>query len=79
MANNRLFLHCDRCGADLCLAKHMGEGWYTPSDDMQRQLDDWFDEHTLCTERMGFGKSDVGPCDAGTFAARLSLRREHPE
>ena len=46
MANQRLFLKCDHCGATYFLAKRMASGYYhSVSDTWADRLNEWFDEH----------------------------------
>ena len=32
MANNRIYIRCKECGATLCLAKSLGNSYYTQCD-----------------------------------------------
>lgn len=46
MANNRMYLRCRGCGAELMLGKTMGHGWYTPVGGVES--DEFFDKHEHC-------------------------------
>lgn len=51
MANDRLFLHCPRCGKQFQLAKRMADHWYTGNNwDGLAPLNDFFEKHLFCGE-----------------------------
>lgn len=51
MANDRMYLRCNRCGSHLYLAKRMGNGWYTNREDKPdaptflEEFKHWLDLH----------------------------------
>jgi hypothetical protein len=53
MANDRMFLHCPRCGENFMLAKRMGDSWYvgnnvTTENPLETQLNAFFEKHFAC-------------------------------
>ena len=55
MANNRIYLHCDGCGEDLCLGKHMGsifswDNYSKKKTHLEDVLNEFYYEHTWCGE-----------------------------
>jgi hypothetical protein len=52
VANNRMFLKCDKCGAHFCIGKRMGSGYYILQQDSEFYylLLAFFDEHEFCKD-----------------------------
>ena len=48
MANNRLYIKCKSCGEELCIGKHFGHCYFTPSDDTDKLLNDFYEKHAFC-------------------------------
>lgn len=51
MANNRIYLHCNGCGAELFLGKHfISPFYYAKHDDstLEDRLNKFYEEHAWC-------------------------------
>lgn len=61
MANNRLYIKCKSCGEELCIGKHFGHCYFTPSDDTDKRLNNFYEKHAFCQ------KDQDGFADRGYF------------
>lgn len=60
MANNRLYIRCKGCGAELYLAKNFAYA-YIVNDDIEEKLTKFFEDHAFCDCK------DNKHHDGGTF------------
>jgi hypothetical protein len=54
MANNRMYLKCRGCDKTFLLGKVLGSNYYVNygmDNKMQRELNDFYDEHGFCSEK----------------------------
>lgn len=70
MANNRMFLICKGCGAEIMLGKTLGDEWYfsIPEEEKGKQLQEFLNKHCHCCE--GMTKEECGgvsPFDSFNF------------
>lgn len=69
MANDRMYLRCP-CGAVWCLAKHLGQWWYTTTwekpAEYKEGIDRFLDKH-----------SDCGSEHGGEWPTRFSIVHEN--
>lgn len=49
MANNRMSLRCEECGAEIVIAKRLGGGYYRSSTFSAAALDAFLEKHEHCT------------------------------
>lgn len=58
MANNRIFIKCNVCGAVLSIAKSFGAG-FSPNVEVHDTLYDFMKEHTFCSQKGIEGDFDL--------------------
>lgn len=50
MANDRLYIKCQKCNKEVMIAKHYGMEWVSPQG-IEYELDKFFEEHFICDGR----------------------------
>ena len=63
MADNRMYLHCRGCGAELMLAKMYSNDWHNvmSPEEKGRELFDFIEEHQHCCEGLEEDTCGINP------------------
>lgn len=71
MANNRLYIRCRVCGEELCIGKHFGYTYFTPDNETDKKLNEFYEKHAFCP------KHQDGFADRGDFEIAYEIEPTH--